>query len=124
MVIILYCLASLLIPAYTCAQPGTSAQSGASVAYQPESRIELKGLVPSALETYATSEALTAKTAREVSAELSADGLEVLMRPAFLGMAGDDASDSNGDVSYLPVLFPFIRAITPAVTVVPLAIWS
>lgn len=104
-VIILYCLASLLIPAYTCAQPGTSAQSGASAAYQPESRIELKGLVPSALEAYATSEALTAQTAREVSAELSADGLEVLMRPAFLGMAGDDASESNGGVSYLPVLF-------------------
>jgi hypothetical protein len=72
------------------------------LAYQPESRIDVESLVPSALEAYASSEELTVKT---FSAQMSADGQEVLKRPAFLGSPGDNETDSNGGVSYLPVLF-------------------
>jgi hypothetical protein len=61
-------------------------------------------LLPSTLEHFRSSHALTANAVEDFSPALSGSGGEVLTRPASLGLAEPENADGGGK-SYLPVLF-------------------
>jgi hypothetical protein len=71
-------------------------------AYSPESRKQ--DLIPSALEVYSSSQALTAQSAGELSALVTTGEPEILAHPSSLRMGASDQESGSGGKRYLPVL--------------------
>jgi hypothetical protein len=86
------------------------AQSAGQPAYSPG--FESGDLVPSALEVYASSNALTTEAVGDLSSLLSTGKPEILARQSVLGVGESDPSGSGGGSKYWPVLF---SALMPGV---------
>jgi hypothetical protein len=103
-VAVLLLLSVVLIPDKTLSQPA------GPFGYSPD--FEINDLIPTALEVYRSSDALTAEAAGDLSTMLSAGSPEVLVHPSVTGIGESDASGSGGRSKYWPVLF---SALMPGV---------
>jgi len=110
-VIVFSCLSFLLLfPAASFGQGKTAVSEVSRTAYSLQPPIA--EVIPSSLEKFATSEALTAETASELTSAPSLQITGVLAQPAYLGLADEEKPGSKENVSYWPVLF---SALMPGV---------